>query len=368
MTAESTLLPGEDASEFAARLQHLLDDLQPRNRLEEILIERINRDDWMSIRAERAAAARVALRLRHDTAEQTRAETDDAIELGHRLLHLLAFPLPITLSDGKGAVGQAPLADIPGDPHHPARLVLRLEGTLTGCDWLLDRWAGLKERLEIEGLWQTAEGFEMIRLMGRYVIDIARSHEVQFIALASSCVAETNEPEVKQPEVKQPEVEPPYWNQPYDYKPGRNQPYDYRPGRSAAFDRPDTAPRLTGADLIAHIGKRLREYCEPFTRGLAEQASISRLGARQRRGRAAAAVGGDGAGGQSSTRNPGGTRADRRARRGRGGRPAGVRDRPGGRAAAPVRPVARPAAEPHGRYIPQGPRDLPGRHTRPGRL
>ena len=40
MTAESTLLPGEDADEFKARQKELLDDLRPRNRLEALLIER----------------------------------------------------------------------------------------------------------------------------------------------------------------------------------------------------------------------------------------------------------------------------------------------------------------------------------------
>src|SRR5438132_1388356 len=39
MTARSTLLPDEDASELAARQQKLLDDLQPRSHFEAILVE-----------------------------------------------------------------------------------------------------------------------------------------------------------------------------------------------------------------------------------------------------------------------------------------------------------------------------------------
>jgi hypothetical protein len=291
MTAESALLPGEDGEEFLDRQKELLDDLQPRNRLEEIMIERIARDDWMSIRAERAAAARVALRLRHDATEQALQERHEAIELGQRLLCHVTFPWPISPLDGKGELGKAPLANIPGDPHHPARLLLSLESTLAGCDWLLHKWAGLKERLEIPGLWRMDEGFEMIRLSGAYMIDIATSYAVQYLLLASLSVAEKNEADYKeakqkcaerekadQGEAGQEEPEPkkrdwnhPIWNESNYYIP---------PGRKRSGNGQPEPPPLTVAEKIARMSEAVTAWWEPFRRRLGEQPSIGRLAPR----------------------------------------------------------------------------------------
>jgi hypothetical protein len=291
MTAESALLPGEDGEEFLDRQKELLDDLQPRNRLEEIMIERIARDDWMSIRAERAAAARVALRLRHDATEQARQEKHEAIELGQRLLCHVTFPWPMSLLDGKGELGKVPLADIPGDPHHPARLLLNLESTIAGCDWLLDKWAGLKERLEIPGLWRMDEGFEMIRLTGAYAIDIASSYKVQYLLLASLSVAEKNEADYKEakqkwaeqekaeqkesgqkePEQKRRDWNLPIWNESDYYMP--------RGRKRSGNGRPEPEPR-TVAEVIADTDEKARAWWEPFQRGLEEQPSMGRLAPR----------------------------------------------------------------------------------------
>jgi hypothetical protein len=193
LTAESTILPDEDINAFLARRKEIVDGTQPRNEVEAILLEQIARCEWKSMRADRAASARLSTQLRDEYDATNYNDKDEVIELGQHLLNHPSYPLPVSSPNDEGYLGKAPLADVPGDPHHPARLVLKLEQTVRGCDWLLGRWAGLKLRLDIEGLWLMAEGYEMIRLLGKYTIDMASDYQVEMLMLASSCVAADGE-------------------------------------------------------------------------------------------------------------------------------------------------------------------------------
>jgi hypothetical protein len=195
LTAESTILPGEDASAFQSRRKEIIDGTQPRNTVEAIMLEQIARCEWKSTRADRSASARLSAQLRDEFDKTNYDDKDEVIELGQHLLTHPPFPLPASSPNDKGYLGKAPLADVPGDSHHPARLVLKLEQTVRGCDWLLGRWDGLKLRLDIDGLWLMAEGFEMIRLLGKYVIDMASDYHVELLMLASLCVAADGKPE-----------------------------------------------------------------------------------------------------------------------------------------------------------------------------
>ena len=69
------------------------------------------------------------------------------------------FPLPVGALEGeaKGALAKFPLADVPGDPKHPARLLLKLQATIAGCDWMLTRWmnSGFDSKTAARGLWRT---------------------------------------------------------------------------------------------------------------------------------------------------------------------------------------------------------------------
>ena len=47
MTAQTVLLPGDDSKAFLGRLQYLQDDLQPRNSLEGVALERLAGDLWI---------------------------------------------------------------------------------------------------------------------------------------------------------------------------------------------------------------------------------------------------------------------------------------------------------------------------------
>ena len=96
MTAKSALLPGEDANALAARRRAMVDDLQPRNRLEATLILQIADDAWIADRCQEAAMAHVSFRIRHEPLEQASSEKDQALALGEHLLWKPAWPLPNT--------------------------------------------------------------------------------------------------------------------------------------------------------------------------------------------------------------------------------------------------------------------------------
>jgi hypothetical protein len=73
----------------------------------------------------------------------------------------------------------------PADPNNPALLVLRLERTVAGCRWLLDRWAELKARLEPGEVWAASDQFKSVRLLGKQPLHAIDDPEVTQIFLAS---------------------------------------------------------------------------------------------------------------------------------------------------------------------------------------
>jgi hypothetical protein len=187
MTAKTVLLPGDDPQEFSGRLRYLQDDLQARNSLEAVVIERLAGDLWKSDRSDRSFCNRINFRLRHESDDQARKDADEAVELGQHLLWQPEFPLPVGALEGevKGALAKFPLADVPGDPKHPARLLLKLQATVAGCDWLLKRWDELRFRLENGGPWAMDDVWKMVRLLGKTAIEMKDDFQVALLVLAS---------------------------------------------------------------------------------------------------------------------------------------------------------------------------------------
>jgi hypothetical protein len=235
MTAETVLLPGDDGQAFANRLRYLQDDLQPRNGLEGVLIERLVGDLWKADRSERSSGMRISFRLRHSPVDQSLKNAEEAIERGQHLLWQAAFPLPVGRLEGeaKGALAKFPLADVPGDPLHPARLLLKLESTVAGCDWLIARWRDLRFRLEIPGTWVMADVWTMVRLLGKTAIEMKDDFQVLLLVLASLA------------------IEPP-------------EPVPSQPGTLA-----EAVSALSRDDRLSRVVAGITRLCEPFQQALA---------------------------------------------------------------------------------------------------
>src|SRR5580693_7852985 len=95
LNARTLVLPGEDAGAFQDRLDAWEADLQPRNDVEHVLVERSATLSWQLARADRAAAARLASILAAAPAEEALRQADRAAALGQRLFQDPGGPLPL---------------------------------------------------------------------------------------------------------------------------------------------------------------------------------------------------------------------------------------------------------------------------------
>src|SRR5262249_36992402 len=75
----------------------------------------------------------------------------------------------------------APSAD---DPDDPGRILMRLESTVRGCNWLLARWGELSDLLKPGLSWQPVDKFRAVRLLGKQPLDAPDVPDVCLIFLA----------------------------------------------------------------------------------------------------------------------------------------------------------------------------------------
>ncbi len=192
MTARSPLLPGEDAGQLLARQCALRDDMQPRNRLEAELLDTVGAHMFRSDQAALAGDAWASNRIRHDAREQAQKEKAEVLKLGEYLLWKPSLPLPTDQYSGN--LEMPPSADVDLHPRHPDRILLELEWTVAGCDWLRDRWSELSWRLNVEGRWRPADAFTMIRLTGKHAIDLEDNDDVARVLLCSLTLTTATKP------------------------------------------------------------------------------------------------------------------------------------------------------------------------------
>jgi hypothetical protein len=166
MTARIPVLPGEDPETFRQRVEGIVDSLAPRNALELALAEQAALSLWKIERAERAEATRANATIR---AAEARAEARKQEEL-----HALGRWLLAKGVQAKRETAEDLLAFLPEDRHAPFRagrgeplvILLRIQATANGCQWLLWRWDRLRGRLEQDGGWDIEEMIEAAQLRG----------------------------------------------------------------------------------------------------------------------------------------------------------------------------------------------------------
>src|SRR5437763_2826408 len=181
--APTLVVPGEDGDVFEGRRIAWTADLQPRNALERGVVVRAATVTWQLERADRAEAARLTDIIRHAPDELALRQTDEAAALGQRLFQDPRGPLPLYPHSlyNSPASPRISAAAVGEDPNAPPRLILRLEATAAGCQWLLDQWAELRCRLDHELPWQSPDKLKAIRLLGRQPLDAADSEVVALI-------------------------------------------------------------------------------------------------------------------------------------------------------------------------------------------
>jgi len=191
MTAKTPVLPGEDAEALQRRRDAWTADLAPGNAVEQYFVDRAVQASWQLDRADRADVARLTALIHSATDDQALRQAEDAEALGRRLFWdrrgpialYPHFPISAELSPNpKPRVSFSGLAD---DPDDPARLVLRLEATHAGCQWLLERWQELRVVLNDDIPWQSPDKLKAIRLMGKQPLDAADNADVAAVLLAA---------------------------------------------------------------------------------------------------------------------------------------------------------------------------------------
>jgi hypothetical protein len=190
MRARTAVLPGEDPAAFQARRDAWTAQLQPRDDLETLLVERVVQVSWQLDRVDRVQAARLDDRARAADSDRATAEADEVLVLARRLFWdprgpLALYPQSPSTYSRPTRVSWSKEID---DPDDPARLVNRLEDRLLGCAWMLDRWADLRDLL-VDGLpWQAPERFMAIRLLGKQPIDPIHDEPVRAVYLCCKAI------------------------------------------------------------------------------------------------------------------------------------------------------------------------------------
>ena len=165
--------------------RELLDDLQPRNSLEAMLVVRIADDKWITDRSEEAAGRRVAMQLRHEPLDQAARDQDAALELGEHLFWNIARPLPFNESTGRPHSGRAHhsspgrSSDTPRSRSPSPRTNRRRLRLAAG---LLEELSG---NLHVHDVWLPTDAFKMVRLMGKHAIYVEEDLEVARILMSS---------------------------------------------------------------------------------------------------------------------------------------------------------------------------------------
>jgi hypothetical protein len=167
MRARLPVLAGEDPEIFRQQMEGILEALAPRNALEVALAEQAALSLWKIERAERVEATRAAASLRAAEAQVEVHEQEELAALGRWLL--------ASTVRTKREAAEELLPFLPEDRHAPFRagrgeplvIVLRVQATAYGCQWLLERWESLRGALEQNGDWDIEEMITAAQLRGQ---------------------------------------------------------------------------------------------------------------------------------------------------------------------------------------------------------
>ena len=188
--ANILVLPTEDFGEYENERMAWRMSFRPRNMAEEVLIDRLVSLAWQEKRIDRAQTARLTKRMWHSGIDESVQQEEDALELGQRLFLNACGAIVLHLHHDLSELNSEDdepwrMSDYSDDEEHPIRLVHRLQGTLAGCEWLLNQWARLRDLLDQGVPWLASDKLKAVRLLGRHPIDALDSTDVARVYLAS---------------------------------------------------------------------------------------------------------------------------------------------------------------------------------------
>jgi hypothetical protein len=190
LTARTAVLPDEDPEAFARHREGIMAALRPRDDIELQLAHAFVLATWKRNRCDRAEAGLAAHRMQHAESEEATKERHQVAELGRRLFadrrgDSRNYPHGFQQTDSGTRTSAPQNPDEPDDPEH---ILIDLQSTITGCNWLLARWAELKEKLAPGLSWQSQDKLRAVRLLGKQPLDAPDEPAVWLIYVASNMV------------------------------------------------------------------------------------------------------------------------------------------------------------------------------------
>jgi hypothetical protein len=193
--AATLVLLDEDAQVLDDRKADWAASLLPRGAAEQRIVDDAVEYSWLRDRARRAQEARLATNIVNAGVDEALSEADEVLRLGQKLFSSNRGPLAKyphldveeeLFPPGVPLVSQSEI--VGGDPEDPQRLVLHLQATAGGCQWMLDRWSELKSILE-EGLnWQSADKLKAIRLLGHHPMEAVDDRNALMVFVACQTI------------------------------------------------------------------------------------------------------------------------------------------------------------------------------------
>ena len=187
MRAETLVLLDEDAQALEDRRLAWRIRLAPGDAVEERLVDDAVVYTWMQDRARRAQAGRINANITNHGVDQRLANEKDVDELGRRLFKDRMGPLvfyPSVSIDDLFDYSRDPSTSFAGngkeddDPDRPGVLVLSLQATLLGCEWMLGEWAKLKAIIDAGQSWLSSDKLKAVRLLGKQPFDAIDERDV----------------------------------------------------------------------------------------------------------------------------------------------------------------------------------------------
>ena len=190
LRAETLVLPDEDPQILEDRRAAWRACLLPGDDVEERLVDDAVVYTWQQDRARRGQASRISANVTNYGVDQGQTNAKEVEDLGRRLFKDRQGPLVFYPDvDDRFDCNRDPSTSFAGkgrdDPDRPGDLVLSLQSTLMGCEWMLDEWGKLKAILDKGQPWVSSDKLKAVRLLGKQPFDAIDDRDVAMVFLAS---------------------------------------------------------------------------------------------------------------------------------------------------------------------------------------